>query len=84
MLGAVKGDAQSQTSLFRLLSRRWRPLAKLKPSQPAFPALAEEEKPQPASKWINASPPPRYAPTMLPPRPTRPARSAWSPWQWVK
>ena len=83
MLGAIKGGAQSEGSLFRLLSRRWTPLARVKGERLSLPsAVAPEESAKRARTWIGAKP----ARSLLPVVPVDRARSrsTWSPWQWVK
>ncbi len=82
MLGAIKGDAQSQMSLFRLLSRRWRPLAAVKPSPPSFLPLAEDAAPPRAPAWIGAKRR-RYA-AGLATDAAKTTASSWNPWMWVK
>jgi len=83
MLGAIKGGAQSEGSLFRLLSRRWTPLARVKGERLSLPsAAAPEEGSKRARAWIGAE----RARSLLPVAPAEQAqsRSTWSPWQWVK
>jgi hypothetical protein len=71
MLGAIKGDVEDQASLFRTLSRRWRPLARLKGV--SLPREGTED--QPARAWIGRK---RPAP------PVKEAVPVWNPWLWTK
>jgi hypothetical protein len=85
MLGAVKGDAQANVSLFRLLSRRWSPLAPVKRKRTRFSAgLGAENDGQPAKRaWIGAKrqtvPLPGAADANA-----KTSKSSWNPWQLLK
>jgi hypothetical protein len=84
MLGAIKGDAAANGSLFRLLSRRWRPLARVKRDRPALAAaLGAEESVKPAPAWIGVrrSPP---APAAASKVNAKRSDATWNPWLWVK
>jgi hypothetical protein len=86
MLGAIKGDgAQGGGSLFRLLSRRWKPLARVKRPRTSLPLAlgAEENTGARPSAWIGAKRPPP-APVVRPKGNAKRSGSTWNPWLWVK
>jgi hypothetical protein len=85
MLGAIRGDgARGGGSLFRMLSRRWKPLARVKRPRTSLPLAlgAEENTAARPSAWIGAKRPPP-AP-VLPKRNAKRSGSTWNPWLWVK
>ena len=85
MLGAIKVGAADDVSLFRRLSRNWRPLARVKRDQPALARAlgVKEEQAKPDPAWIGV-PRPRYVAVVALKRiPKRPP-SSWNPWLWVK
>jgi hypothetical protein len=84
MLGAIKGDAAANVSLFRRLSRRWRPLARVGRERPSLAvALGSEKGPKPAPAWIGVRRPPPAA-AVAPVSNAKRSGSTWNPWLWVK
>lgn len=86
MLGAIKvGDGQPRVSLFRLLSRRWQPLAQVKPQGSSLRlARDSEDDAKPARAWIGAKPHPRFSPAAAPKINMKRSGSTWNPWLWTK
>lgn len=82
MLGAIKGDVSSGGSLFRLLSRRWRPLARVRRKPVSFSAaLGAEDEGAPARAWIGVK---RQRMPAAPAVTAKRTNAAWSPWLWMK
>ena len=81
MLGAVKGDPEGDDApLFRLLKRRWKPLASVKRQRAALSSAAVSDEPAPAPRtWIE-KPRQIYAHQKIEP----PKSRSWNPWLWVK
>lgn len=85
MLGGIKIKGEAGTSLFRTLSRRWRPVVTLKPQRPVLSHalnLESDTESAPSRAWIAARRPP-----YVPPATTKNAKrssESWNPWLWVK
>jgi hypothetical protein len=74
MLGAVKGDDEEPgVSLFRLLSRRWKPLAPVKARRLISSGASEGGL---SRAWIGK---PRWRSV-----PEKPTAKTWNPWLWIK
>lgn len=82
MLGAVKGDgAAGGIPLFRMLARRWVPLAPVKRERATFAAMSPaDEQPKSTRRWI--SKPSQYPGFVRPLETAKPP--IWNPWLWVK
>lgn len=82
MLGGIKVGAPANVSLFRRLSRRWRPLAHLK-RQRLTPllSLGSEDEAKRAPAWIGVK---RPAPVAVPTMNAKRSGTTWNPWLWVK
>ena len=84
MLGAIKGDTEANVSLFRRLSRHWRPLARVKRERlPLTSALGAEEETKHAPVWIGVRRPPHVPPATLK-NAKRSSATTWNPWLWTK
>jgi hypothetical protein len=86
MLGAIKGDVEANISLFRRLSRRWRPLVRVKRERSTLAsALGVEEAAPRAPTWIGVKRS-RSLPKVHIEKPAakRMPPPGWNPWLWVK
>ena len=83
MLGAVKGDPGTEDiPLFRLLARRWQPLAPvLRERVIRLSTPRDDRRPKRTRAFISKSPRTIYAS-----RPVEPqiSRRAWNPWLWMR
>ena len=83
MLGAVKGDPRTEDiPLFRLLARRWQPLAPvLRERIVTLSTPHDDRRPKRTRAWISKSRRAIYANRTVEPSISK---RAWNPWLWVK
>jgi hypothetical protein len=84
MLGGIKIKGEAGASLFRTLSRRWRPVVPLKPQRSSLSHalnLENGEESAPSRAWIGVK---RLVPVALPKVNVKRSDQTWSPWLWVK
>jgi hypothetical protein len=85
MLGAIKIKGEAGASLFRTLSRRWRPVVSLKPQRSSLSHalnLENGEESAPSRAWIGVRRPPYVPPATS--KNAKRSSDTWNPWLWVK
>jgi len=83
MLGAVKGDPQTEyVPLFRLLARRWVPLAPvLRERVVTLSTPPDDRLPRHTRAWISKTRRAIYANRTIE---QKISKRAWNPWLWIK
>lgn len=83
MLGAVKGDPQTEDiPLFRLLARRWQPLAPvLRERIVTLSNPQDDRRPKRTRAWISKNRRAIYANRTVEPSVSK---RAWNPWLWIR
>ena len=83
MLGAVKGDPQTEhIPLFRLLARRWQPLAPvLRERIITLSTPHDDTRPKRTRAWISKNRRAIYANRTVEPEISK---RAWNPWLWIR
>jgi hypothetical protein len=83
MLGAVKGDPQTEhIPLFRLLARRWQPLAPVLRERTSILSTPRDDRERKRTRaWIAKSRRAIYANREVEPEISK---RAWNPWLWMK